>query len=101
MDSVTYSFENLATGYVGKGKRKILSYGLSAELMLGDLTCLLGVNGSGKSTLLRTLAGFQPPLKGMVTLMGKRLEDYSREALAKTVSVVLTEKLPTDNLTVG
>ena len=101
MDSVTYSFENLATGYVGKGKRKILSYGLSAELMLGELTCLLGVNGSGKSTLLRTLAGFQPPLKGMVTLMGKRLEDYSREALAKTVSVVLTEKLPTDNLTVG
>ena len=99
MEGITYSFENLSIGYCERHEVKVLAKGLCAELRRGELTCLLGVNGSGKSTLLRTLAGFQRPLAGVVTLLGKRLEDYTRAMMSRTVGVVLTEAIPTGNLT--
>ena len=59
------------------------------------MVCMLGPNGCGKSTLLRTLAGLQPPLSGEYSLTAK-----SQEPKAKSVALVLTEKLSMDNTTV-
>ena len=73
---------------------------ITASLYSGQLTCLLGANGSGKSTLLRTLAGFQPPLKGTIKMAGKPLHQWNHQELAQKISVVLTEKLDLKNITV-
>lgn len=73
---------------------------ITASLYSGQLTCLLGANGSGKSTLLRTLAGFQPPLKGTIKMAGKPLQQWNHQELAQQVSVVLTENLDLKNITV-
>jgi iron complex transport system ATP-binding protein len=62
---------------------------------------LVGANGIGKSTLLRTLAKIQPALSGEILLQQKPLLSYSNGALAKEISLVLTEQIPSKNLTVS
>jgi iron complex transport system ATP-binding protein len=90
---------NLRTGY-GHGSSTIIVADYLPELHLkpGQLICLLGPNGSGKSTLLRTLSGLQPPLGGVISIDG--LERRSPSALAKKISLVLTDRVRGNNLTV-
>lgn len=91
----------LGIGYLLKGgKRKVIHNDLSLQLFPGEVTCLLGLNGAGKSTLLRTLCGFQPPLGGDISLMGKPLSSYSQSNFSLTVGVVLTEKTNAGGITV-
>ena len=61
---------------------------------------LVGANGIGKSTLLRTLAKLQAPISGEILLQNKPLHNYTNAALAKEISLVLTEQIPSKNLTV-
>jgi iron complex transport system ATP-binding protein len=90
----------LQTGYHSKG-RKILVPAQLPELTIkaGQLICLLGPNGSGKSTLLRTLAGLQPVLGGAVEIGGRT--GLTPAELARQVSLVLTERVGGNNLTVA
>lgn len=67
--------------------------GLDLRLDSGKLVCLLGPNGAGKSTLLRTLAGMQRPLAGQVFLSGADLHEMEPRALARRLSLVLTERV--------
>lgn len=91
----------LSTGYtVSKGRERVVTSGLDAQLYGGRLICLLGPNGAGKSTLLRTLAGFQPPLAGDIIIMGRSIREYTPKELAKCMSVVLTEKPLLENMEV-
>lgn len=97
----TLVLENLTVGYRQGRRRHEVLHGISQTFTSGTLTCLLGPNGIGKSTLLKTLAGFQPPLAGSATILGKPLRDYSRHQLSLVVGVVLTGRGDVRNLTVG
>ena len=100
-DSLRKSFylNNVTTGYRSKSKVSFSSKALNASLYGGQLTCLLGTNGVGKSTLIRTLAGFQKPLDGSISLFGKPLDDFSPTELSHHLGVVLTDKVPAGGLT--
>lgn len=76
-----------------------MAEGIDASVFGGELTCLLGANGIGKSTLMRTLCGFQPKLAGKIFILGKEISDFSEKELARTLSVVLTEKTTVRNMT--
>lgn len=90
--------KDLSIGY-GKGaKIKVISSNMQLLLYPGELVCLIGPNGAGKSTLLRTLSGVQKPLSGEVSINNKSLRSYSRDDLARQVSLVLTEKVQAGNL---
>lgn len=65
----------------------------------GDLVGLVGLNGSGKSTIIRTLCGLQPVLSGNILMSGKNIQQLDANTLARTVSVVLTERISGFNLT--
>ena len=90
----------LAVGYPGH----TVAAGIDAVLRAGELVCLLGPNGAGKSTLIRTLAGMQRPLAGQVTLLADgEAQDIHRVKsadLARLLSVVLTERVNADLMTV-
>lgn len=91
--------EELSIGY----KHKTIADKLSATINCGAMTCLIGRNGLGKSTLLRTLAGFQPPIAGCVTLeidgRKHKLAATDKATLSRLVSVVLTDKVDVNNMT--
>ena len=94
------SVENLSVGYQCKSKRTIIAEKINLELEEGKLISLIGANGIGKSTLLRTLSGLQKPLSGTVYLNGKDIQKFEASTLAQNLSLVLTEKLPSSNLSV-
>ena len=95
---------HLSTGH----GRRCTGQGLSGRLPASTLAALLGVNGCGKSTLLRTLSGLLPPCprggeatdEAPVRLCGRPLADYAPRELARTVSIVLTERPLAEGLTV-
>lgn len=90
-------FEDLTTGY----GRKAISQGLCGRLPMCGLTVLIGANGCGKSTLLRTLAGLQKALHGSIRWQGKDAGRYTPRELARTLSIVLTERPEAPALTAG
>lgn len=73
---------------------------INLTLQSGQLACLIGANGVGKSTLLKTLTGFLPKLEGSLLLDGKDISEFSQRALARQISIVLTQKPEVQNLTV-
>lgn len=92
MESIL-ELKNLTTGYKSRTSETIVTADINAELYRGELVCLIGPNGAGKSTLMRTISGSQKPIKGEVFL--DRVDIYSipAKALAKKLSVVLTERV--------
>ena len=96
----TVVLQDLTIGYTSKGNEKVVAKGLNATLNAGELTCLLGRNGIGKSTLLRTLAAFQPPLRGSILLATSPLTALTDKELSRTIGLVLTERPDVQNMTV-
>ncbi len=92
--------QNLSVGYSHKHPMQEVASGINFQLYPNRLISLLGLNGIGKSTLLRTLSGVQAPLGGKVLLANEPLSSYSKTDLATQLSVVLTDKIPLNELTV-
>lgn len=94
------STSNLSIGYKSKKEIVTIAENLNLNLTAGKLISLIGANGIGKSTLLRTITGIQQPLSGNVYLNDKNISTYKPLELAQNLSLVLTEKLPSSNLSV-
>lgn len=98
----TIQLKDLSIGYkLHNGKTKTIASHINASVESGMLTCLIGRNGTGKSTLLRTMTGFIPPLEGQVIMEGRDLSMLSATERARIISIVLTERPETDNITVN
>lgn len=54
--------DNLVAGYEGMA----ITPALRGVIHKGSMTAIVGLNGCGKSTLLKTLAGFIPPVSGVI-----------------------------------
>ena len=99
-NNMAIELRDLTIGYNrGNYQLKILQ-NLNAVLHKGELVCLVGENGVGKSTLLRTISGVQQPLSGEVFIAHRSLRDISSMELAKTISLVLTDRIYAGNLSV-
>ena len=79
-----------------------LSVGYNTDVVLDDIDLtflkgqfisLLGPNGAGKTTLLRTLARLMPPLNGTVFINETDFTKFLQNQLARTLSVVLTDRV--------
>lgn len=60
--------DHLVAGY----DRLAITPALCGTLARGSMTAIVGANGCGKSTLLKTLAGFLPPVSGVLRWQGAR-----------------------------
>ncbi len=99
-DQIILKAEKLSIGYTHKKQNDCIASAIDLTLKKGKLIALIGANGIGKSTLIRTITGIQKPLSGAVFLNTKNLSQIEPLALAREISLVLTEKLPPSNLTV-
>jgi iron complex transport system ATP-binding protein len=68
---------------------RVLCRNLDLAVAPGELWGVLGCNGSGKTTLLHALAGLAPAVAGSVALGERRLADYSRRELGRTLGILL------------
>lgn len=89
-------FKNLNVGFNSKTVLKELQ----GTIQKGQLIALMGINGAGKSCLLKTLSGINPKISGELKLNNVNFEMQSALDIAKSVAVVLTEKIQADFLKV-
>lgn len=84
----SFSFESLAIKDVSFGyeKNEILSH-VSFTLKRGEIIGIQGKSGSGKTTLLKLLLHFEEAQKGEILYNGKPVQEFSRESLAKNVTL--------------
>ena len=68
---------------------RVLCRDLSLEVASGELWGVLGCNGSGKTTLLHALAGLAPVASGDIAIGARRLANYSRRELGRTLGILL------------
>ncbi|MFC5045975.1 ABC transporter ATP-binding protein [Aquimarina hainanensis] len=92
--------ENLSIGYRQHKKLMVVAADINLKLYEGELIGLVGANGIGKSTLLKTIAKVHPLLHGSIFLSDKEIRKYTPQELATQLSVVLTERISSKNLTV-
>ncbi len=98
--NIVLKTENLVIGYHHKKRSNIVAKDINVAIEKGTFVALLGKNGIGKSTLLRTISKVQEPLDGKIFINQKKTTDYKDEELATLLGLVLTERLPTSQLTV-
>ena len=59
-------------------------FGVSLEVMPGELVAVVGANGAGKSTTMRAIAGLNNPLQGAIRFEGR---DISRLRAHQTLAL--------------
>ncbi|MDE6088599.1 MAG: ABC transporter ATP-binding protein [Oscillospiraceae bacterium] len=82
----------------GYGKKIILK-NLSFELHAGEILTLIGANGAGKSTILKTIAKQLRTVSGVMYLNQKNLQKIPEKALARELSVFLTQRIDPELMT--
>ena len=80
---------DLCVGYRDRSVLRDLNFSCHA----GQFISLLGPNGAGKTTLLRTLSRHLPPQTGDIRVQGRPLGELTAMDLARTMAVVLTDKI--------
>ena len=93
--------DSLSIGYKKrKNQRQFIQQDLNLTVNKGEMICLIGPNGCGKSTLIRSIAGLQPSFSGEIYIGGKAISTQNNRNRALLLSLVLTDKVETGNLTV-
>ncbi len=95
MEKLYFRTEQLSVGYNGQPVVRDIGIGLER----GQILTLIGPNGVGKSTVLKSIAGQLSTVSGVVCIGNEQLNKIGREALAKKLSVVFTEKLKAELMT--
>ena len=95
MEQIYVQTEDLSVGYNGK----ILLSDIAMQVKPGEILVLIGPNGAGKSTILKNIIREMHPIGGNIYIKDKKIGDYTSKEYAKTMSVVLTEKIKTEMMT--
>ena len=95
MEQIYVQTEDLSVGYHGK----VLLSDIALKVNKGEILVLIGPNGAGKSTIIKNLIKEMSPIGGNIYIKGRKISDYTSKEYAKTMSVVLTEKIKTEMMT--
>jgi len=85
---------------VARAGREVIQ-DVDLQLRAGEAVALIGPNAAGKSTLLRALCGLLPAARGAVTVNGRPLGAWSRDALARRLALVAADDGAPSPLTVA
>ncbi len=94
---MTLHAQDLTIGYSAQSP---ILQNLKFHLPESSLTCIIGDNGVGKSTLLRTITGAIRPISGEVFLGLTSTSSLSAAQKSRTFSLVLTDRIQDDLITV-
>jgi branched-chain amino acid transport system ATP-binding protein len=80
-----------ASGLVAAYGSSQVLFGVSLTIRPGEVATLLGRNGMGKTTTIRAMIGLTPPRAGSVTVLGRRVERMTPDAIARLGVAVVPE----------
>ncbi len=73
--------------------QKVIVRDVTIDIQKGEVICLIGPNGGGKSTLLKSINGSLAIKGGSIFLGEKDLSLLSVKEIARTMSIVTTERI--------
>ena len=82
-------FENVGFRYPDKDVWAVRNIDLTIKR--GESLALVGENGAGKTTLIKLLTGLYTPTEGRITLDGRSIEDWNKDALRRRFGVVFQD----------
>lgn len=85
---------------IGYPPDKLLQQNINVCLRPGEIISIMGQNGVGKTTFIKTISSLLPSLSGEVYLKGENIRSLNSRALAQRLSVVLTDRSFSYNLSV-
>ncbi|MGL4988375.1 MAG: ABC transporter ATP-binding protein [Cetobacterium sp.] len=83
-----------------KYRSKYVVNNVSAIIPEGKITSIIGPNGAGKSTLLNIISRLTNQDSGEVIIDGKKIEDWDKAELSKTIATLKQENTTNVRLTV-
>lgn len=83
---------------VGYDKKPLIDH-ISLSVENGKILTLIGPNGSGKSTILKTVIRQLKSLSGVIFLDGKNQDQMNGNEIAKSISMVMTERIHPELMT--
>ncbi|MGL5357169.1 MAG: ABC transporter ATP-binding protein [Cetobacterium sp.] len=83
-----------------KYRSKYVVNNVSAVIPEGKITSIIGPNGAGKSTLLNIISRLTNQDSGEVIIDGKKIEDWDKAELSKTIATLKQENTTNVRLTV-
>lgn len=92
--------KSLAIGYRLGREERVIQQDISVQVKPGEIVSLMGQNGVGKTTFIKTVSGLLPALGGEVYYGEMPLNRLSNPELARTLSLVLTDRSFSYNLSV-
>ena len=75
------SLKNIVKKYRSGSEEIAALGGISAEILAGEFTVILGPSGSGKSTMLNMLGGMDRPTSGQILIDGQDISELSEKKL--------------------
>lgn len=90
-----FKTSNMSVGY----NKSILIHDININIEKGKILTLIGPNGAGKSTILKSIARQIPAICGSVYIDKEDIFRQSLKTTAKTISVMLTDRIRTDMMT--
>ena len=97
MDEYKLRTEQMTVGYRGVP----LIRDISIRVRKGEILTLIGPNGAGKSTILKSIIRQLALLGGTVYLDGRSMRDISEREVARSMSVLMTERIRPELMTCG
>jgi ABC-type multidrug transport system fused ATPase/permease subunit len=82
-------FEGVEFTYPGSHEPALT--GVDLHIPPGSKLAIVGENGSGKTTLIKLLTRLYEPTRGRITLDGRDLREWSREALHRRIGVIFQD----------
>ncbi len=95
MDEIVFRADALVVGYGGKP----LIRDIDVRLRAGEILVLIGPNGAGKTTILSSITRQIEPIAGTVYIGKDDVKSMNALALARRMSVVLTERIRPELMT--
>ncbi len=83
--NITLCFDKVNFGYT---QNNLVLQNLSFEVKKGENIAFVGESGGGKSTIFHLICGFYEKTSGSYQLMGRRIEDWNRNALRQQIALV-------------
>lgn len=96
MNNTIIKAEQLTVGY----DKNPLIKDINITVNKGEILTLIGPNGAGKTTILKTIINQIKSISGVVYLNTKILSQTDLKEIAQKVSVVLTEKITPERMSV-
>ena len=97
LDEYILRTEQLTVGYRGVP----LIRDISIRVRKGEILTLIGPNGAGKSTILKSIIRQLALLGGTVYLDGRSMRELSERDIARSMSVLMTERIRPELMTCG